>query len=45
MFLHDGDSDEFDEFWDNLISATFDALLVLYTHHPYRRFDGTFFLK
>ena len=38
-------SDEFDEFWDNLVSATFDSLRVLHTQHPYRRLDGTFCLK
>ena len=43
--MPDGDSDEFDEFWDNLVSATFDALGVLHAQHPYRRLDGTFYLK
>ena len=43
--MPDGDSDEFDEFWDNLVSATFDALRALHTQHPYRRLDGTFCLK
>ena len=43
--MPDGDSDEFDEFWDNLVAATFDALRVLHTQHPYKRLDGTFYLK
>ena len=43
--MPNGDSEEFDEFWDNLVSATFDALRVLHTQHPYRRLDGTFCLK
>ena len=40
--MPDGDSDEF---WDNLVSATFDALRVLHTQHPCRRLDGTFCLN
>ena len=43
--MPDGESDEFDEFWDDLVSATFDALGALHAQHPYKRLDGTFYLK
>jgi hypothetical protein len=39
------DGDEFDEFWDDLIPALFDALGVLHQNHPYKRLDGTFTLS
>ena len=40
--MPDCESDEFHEFWDNLVAATFDALRVLHAQHPCRRLDGTF---
>lgn len=42
-FLSKGEN--YEDYWDVLVQATFDALAVLHVRHPYRRLDGTFYLK
>jgi hypothetical protein len=39
------EGDEGDDMADDLVGYTFEALGVLHKQHPYKRLDGTFYLK